>query len=105
MRATIPGFDSDGNEVSIGLDLRWSPLGVFERSRVSGNAWFPASGQRGAHVHTFSHGLRADAMAWGTVSLDGQAIGLAPTSDATLEQIRYFCQVIQHPRGGFEVDC
>ena len=44
-------------------------------------------------------------MAWGTVSLDGQAIGLAPTSDATLEQIRYFCQVIQHPRGGFEVDC
>jgi len=105
VQATIPGLDSNGNEVSIGLDLRWSPLGAFERSRVSGNAWFPASGQRGAHVHTFSHGLRADAVAWGTVSLDGQAIGLASTTDATLEQIRYFCQVIQHPRGGFEVDC
>ena len=44
-------------------------------------------------------------MASGTVSLDGRTIELAPTSDATLEQIRYFCQVIQHPQGGFDVDC
>ena len=105
VRTTIPGLDSDGNEVSIGLDVSWSPVGAFERSRVSGNAWFPANGQRGAHVHTFSHGLRADAIARGTVSLDGQEIALAPTSDATLEQVRYFCQVIQHPHGGFDVDC
>ena len=105
VRATLPGLDSDGNAVSIGLDVRWSPLGAFERSRVSGNAWFPASGQRGAHVHTFSHGLRADAMASGTVSLDARTIELAPTNDATLEQVRYFCQVIQHPQGGFDVDC
>jgi len=105
VRATIPSLDSDGNEVSIGLDVRWSLLGAFERSRVAGNAWFPATGQRGARVHTFSHGLRADATAWGTVSLDGRAIGLAPISDASLEQVRYFCQVIQHPHGGFDVDC
>jgi CheY-like chemotaxis protein len=64
-----------------------------------------ANGQRGAHVHTFSRGLRADAVAWGTVRLNGQAIELAQTSDATLEQVRYFCQVIQHPHGGFDVDC
>jgi len=25
LRATIPGLDSDGNEVSIGLDVSWSP--------------------------------------------------------------------------------
>jgi hypothetical protein len=105
VRASIPGIDSDGNEVNIGLDIRWTALGAFERSRVSGNAWFPAGGQRGAHVHTFSHGLRADATAWGRASLDGRSIELAPTTDATLEQVRYFCQVIQHPRGGFDVDC
>ena len=105
VRASIPGLDSEGHEVSIGLDVSWSPLGAFERSKVSHNAWFPANGQRGAHVHTFSHGLRADAIARGTVSLNGRAIALTPTSDATLEQVRYFCQVIQHPRGGFDVDC
>jgi hypothetical protein len=105
VRATIAGLDSDGNEVSIGLDVRWSPLEAFERSRVKNNAWFPANGQRGAHVHTFSYGLRAEALASGTVSLDGRTIELAPTSDATLEQIRYFCRVIQHPQGGFDVDC
>ncbi len=60
VRATIPGTDSEGNEVNIGLDVSWSLLGAFERSRVSNNAWFPANGQRGAHVHTFSHGLQAD---------------------------------------------
>ena len=105
VRTTLPGLDGDGNPVSIGLDVSWSPLGAYERSRVSGNGWFPAQGQRGAHVHTFSHGLRADALAWGSMTLDGQAIELAPTSDATLEQVRYFCQVIQHPHGGFDVDC
>ena len=105
VRATLPGLDGEGHEVSIGLDVSWSQVGAYERSRVSGNGWFPANGQRGAHVHTFSHGLRADALAWGIVTLDGQAIELAPTFDATLEQVRYFCQVIQHPRGGFDVDC
>jgi len=105
VRATIPGLDSDGNDVSIGLDVSWSPQGAYERSRVAGNGWFPASGQRGAHVHTFSHGLRSDAVAKGHITLNGQAIQLAPTADATLEQIRYFCQVIQHPHGGFDVDC
>jgi hypothetical protein len=25
--------------------------------------------------------------------------------DASLEQVRYFCQIIQHPQGGFDVDC
>ena len=105
VRATLPGLDGEGHEVSIGLDVSWSALGALERSRVAGNGWFPANGQQGARVHTFSHGLRADALAWGTLTLGGQAIELAPTSDATLEQVRYFCQVIQHPQGGFDVDC
>lgn len=105
VRGNLVGMDSEGQEVVIGLDLNWSPIGPYERSRISGNGWFPANGQRGAHVHTFSHGMRADATAMGTLTLDGQAIVLAPTSDASLEQVRYFCQVIQHPHGGFDVDC
>jgi hypothetical protein len=105
VRASLTGLDSDGNEVVIGLDLAWSPIGPYERSRVSGNGWFPANGQRGAHVHTFSHGLRVDATASGSLTLNGTSMALAPTSDASLEQVRYFCQVIQHPHGGFDVDC
>ena len=105
VRGSLGGLDSDGNEVVIGLNLAWAPIGSYEHSRVSGNGWFPANGQRGAHVHTFSHGMRADAAAWGSLSLNGQTIELAPTSDASLEQVRYFCQAIQHPHGGFDVDC
>jgi len=104
-RATLHGTDGDGNPVEIGLDIEWSALEAFEKSRVSRNAWFPASGQRGAHVHTFSFGLRAPAAAWGEVTIGGEAISLSPTFDASLEQVRYFCQVIQHPQGGYDVDC
>lgn len=103
--ATIPSTDMDGNPVAVALDLRWTPTMPFERSRVHDNAWLPEGVKFGAHVHTFSHGLRADALAWGEVTVDGQVLVLAPTADAQLEQVRYFCQVIQHPRGGAEVAC
>jgi hypothetical protein len=105
LAVTVPAEDSDGNQVQIQLDLQWSPTEPMQGSRVSGNGWFPAAGQRGAHVHTFSHGLSAPAMAWGELTVDGRQVSLAPTLDATLEQIRYFCQVIQHPQGGAEVAC
>jgi hypothetical protein len=103
--AAIPATDMDGNPVTIGLSLHWTPTGPLERSRIKGNAWLPEGVTFGAHVHTFSHGLRADAMASGQVSIGDELIELAPTTDAQLEQVRYFCQVIQHPRGGAEVDC
>ena len=72
---------------------------------MSGNGWFPAGQKRGAHVHTWSHGLRADATATGSITVAGTHTDLGPTTDASLEQIRYFCQVLQHPHGGFDVDC
>jgi hypothetical protein len=103
--ATLQGTDGDGNPVQIGLNIEWSALEAFEKSRVTGNDWFPANGERGAHVHTFSHGLRAPAAASGEVSINGEAIRLSSTFDASLEQVRYFCQVIQHPQGGYDVDC
>jgi hypothetical protein len=90
---TLSGTDGDGNPAA------------FERSKVSGNGWFPAGEKRGAHVHTWSHGFRADATATGSITVDGAQTVLEPTTDASLEQIRYFCQVLQHPQGGFDVDC
>jgi hypothetical protein len=105
LAVSVQAEDSDGNQVQLQLDLQWSPTEPLQRSRVSGNGWFPAAGQRGAHVHTFSHGLSAAAVAWGELRLEGQHLSLAPTFDASLEQVRYFCQVIQHPQGGAEVDC
>jgi hypothetical protein len=105
VQAAIPATDIDGSPVTIRLDLQWAQTEPLERSRVSGNGWLPAGTKFGAHVHTFSHGLRADAQAWGGVWLGGELLTLAPTADAQMEQVRYFCQVIQHPRGGAEVDC
>jgi hypothetical protein len=105
LQVAIPAIDSDGNAVDIELELHWAATEPLQRSKVSGNAWVPAGMKRSAHVHTFSHGLRAAAMAWGDMTVDGQALGLAPTNDGTLEQTRYFCQIIQHPQGGAEADC
>jgi hypothetical protein len=103
--ATLSGTDGDGNPVVIGLQVDWTAATAFERSKVSENGWFPAGEKRGAHVHTWSHGLRADATATGSITVDGAQTDLRPTTDASLEQIRYFCQVLQHPQGGFDVDC
>jgi hypothetical protein len=105
VHATLQGSDGDGNPVEMGIDIQWAPVEAYEGSRVKGNGWFSADGSRGAHVHTFSHGLRAAATAWGEITIEGQALSLSPTLDASLEQVRYFCQIIQHPRGGFDVDC
>lgn len=105
VQATLPAMDGDGNPVAMRVDLGWRPTGEFERSRVSGHGWFPAGEKRGARVGTFSHNLWSPAIAWGTIWLDGKAVPLAPTTDATLEQVRYLCMVVQHPQGGFDVDC
>ena len=102
---TLDGMDGDGNPVEIRLDVDWQAVTRLERSRVSGNDWFPVGEKRGAHVHTYSHGLRAPAVASGSVTVGGETTALGPTTDASLEQIRYFCRVIQHPQGGFDVDC
>ncbi|HEX6127643.1 MAG TPA: hypothetical protein VF071_01325 [Candidatus Limnocylindria bacterium] len=103
--ARLPGTDDDGNPVLFRVDLQWRPTAVFEKSRVSGHAWFPPGEKRGAWIGTWSHNWMAPAVAWGTVWLDGRAITLQPTVDATLEQVRYMCKVIQHPQGGAELDC
>lgn len=105
LQVSIPAMDRDGNGVQIDLDLEWSATEPFERSRVTGNDWFSNRETKGARVHTFSHGLAAAAVASGSVTVGGNTVELAVTTDATLQQTRYFCQVIQHPQGGAEVDC
>jgi hypothetical protein len=103
--ATLPGMDGDGNRIEIAIDLQWVASEPFARSKVSGNGSFPEDERLGARVHTFSHALSASAEAVGSITVAGARTDLEPTTDATLEQVRYFCQVIQHPQGGFDVDC
>jgi hypothetical protein len=105
IQVVMDGMDGDGNPVGLAIDLEWTASEPLHRSRVSGNAWFPVDEKFGARVHTFSHGMSATAVATGSITVDGNRVELGATTDATLEQIRYFCQVIQHPQGGFDVDC
>ena len=105
IHVVMDGMDGDGNPVTLAMDLEWTASEPLHRSRVSGNAWFPVDETFGARVHTFSHGLSAAAVARGSITVDGDRVELESTTDATLEQIRYFCQIIQHPQGGFDVDC
>ena len=103
--ATIPGTDLQGGAVEIRVELAFQPVADFERSRVSGHGWFPSGEKRGAWVGTFSHAMTAPGLGWGTIWLNGEALALDPTREVVLEQVRYLCKVIQHPRGGAEVDC
>ncbi len=105
IHVVMDGTDGDGNPATLAIDLEWAASEPLHRSRVSGNAWFPVDEKYGARVHTFSHGLSAAAVARGSITVDGTRVELESTTDATLEQIRYFCQIIQHPQGGFDVDC
>jgi hypothetical protein len=103
--ARVAGTDSDGDAVNLRIDLQWRPLADFERGKVSGHGWFPPGEMHGARVNTWSHNMWAPAVAWGSIWVDGQAVTVEPTQDATLEQVRYACKVIQHPQGGADVDC
>ena len=105
LHVDLDGMDGDGNPIEIAIDLEWVASEPLQRSRVSGNGWFPVDEKFGARVHTFSHGLSASAEARGSITVNGTHVDLERTAEATLEQIRYFCQVIQHPQGGFDVDC
>lgn len=103
--ADLAGTDADGQPVSFRVELSWRPSAPFETSRVVGHGSFPEGEKRGARVVTVSHTMTAPAVAWGTVWLDGHAFALGETPDATLQQVRYSCKVLQHPRGGADVDC
>ena len=105
LRVVLDGTDGDGDPIKMAMDIEWTASEPLRRSRVSGNGWFPVDEKFGARVHTFSHGLSASAVAHGSITVGGTHLELQPTAEATLEQIRYFCQVIQHPQGGFDVDC
>jgi hypothetical protein len=39
--ASLSGTDDVGGAVELRVDVEWRPLADFERSRVSGHAWFP----------------------------------------------------------------
>lgn len=103
--ARVPGTDSDGDAVTLRIDLQWRPLADFERGKVNGHGWFPPGEKHGARVNTWSHTMSAPAVAWGSVWVAGQAVMIDPTQDAGLEQVRYACKVIQHPQGGADVAC
>lgn len=105
MVAELTGVDDAGQPVRFVVDLAWRPAAPFETSRVVGSGSFPEGEKRGARVTTVSHTMTAPAVAWGTIRIGNQVLALAPTSDATLQQVRYSCKVLQHPRGGADVDC
>lgn len=103
--AELSGTDDSGSPVSFVVDLAWRPSAPFETSRVVGHGAFPEGEKRGARVATVSHTMTAPAIAWGTIRMDGRTLALSPTSEATLQQVRYSCKILQHPRGGADVDC
>ncbi len=85
--------EATGEPVSLAFDLAWQLDG--ELSHDTSHIHVPPSDQGVANSH--ENDLRGNAVAWGSVTIDGQTVELAPTYDAGLELIKGGCQVIVRP--------
>ncbi len=102
---TLSGTDGDGNPVVIDLQVDWTAATRSSARRCRATAGSPPV--RSA-ARTFTRGPTASGPTRPRPVRSpspARTTDLGPTTDASLEQIRYFCQVLQHPKGGFDVDC
>lgn len=99
---TLPVLDEVSNTtVPVHLDLEWTPVGEFDRDTVHTHAKVP----HGAIVNSHSQTLMADAAVSGTVTVDGTPYTFEPVGDAHLQQVKYGCQLIDHPQGEADLSC
>jgi hypothetical protein len=90
-----------GEPVSLEVSIAWQLDG--ELSHDTSHIHVPPSDQGVANSH--ENDLRGAAIAWGTLSVDGQVMELMPTTEAGLELIKGGCQVIVRPGQPSDLAC
>ncbi len=83
------------------LDLTWEATSAAAHDTTRSHVREP----RGGIIRSAANNWMADAIAYGSVTLDGVNLAPAPTFDAHLQRVKQSCSVIQHPRGGADFDC
>jgi len=94
--------DVSGTVVPVRLDLTWTLTGEFDRDTSHTHVRFPHEGVVNAHTQT----LTGDALTSGDIWLGDEHLTFEASTGAILEQVKYGCQVIRHPRSpGADLSC
>jgi len=93
--------EATGQPVSLAFDMAWQLDG--ELSHDTSHIHVPPSDQGVANSH--ENDLRGNAIAWGSVTINGVTMELPTTSDAGLELIKGGCQVIVRPGQPSDLAC
>ncbi len=93
--------EASGDPVSLALTMTWQLDG--EMSHDTSHIHVPPSDQGVANSH--ENDLRGAAIARGSVTINGTALELAPTTEAGLELIKGGCQVIVRPGQPSDLAC
>lgn len=102
VRTTVPVLDEiSGETVPVRLDLTWRPSEPFQRDTISTHARDPHAGIVNAHSQT----LMVAASVNGTVTTGADATSWPNADEASLEQVKYGCQLIRHPHGSTDFSC
>lgn len=100
--ATIPVTDDiSGRTVPVHLDIAWTLVGPLQRDTTHLHVRQPHRGIANSHAQT----LMGDALIGGKVTVAGAAYHFAPSEGAHLQQVKYGCQIIVHPRGTTDMAC
>lgn len=102
LRGVVPVTDDiSGLTYSVGLNLTWTAVTAAQHDTTRVHVREP----RGAIVNSAANTWMADAVAYGTVTLQGVNLAVGPTYDAHLSRTKQNCLVVQHPQGGADFDC
>lgn len=102
IHAVIPVSDDvSGRTVDAVLDLRWTAAGPMDHDTGHLHTRYPHYGIANSHQNTWMR----DAVAEGTLLIDGTLMQLGPSWDAHLSLVMYGCQTIIQPNSGGDLDC
>ena len=102
VQATVPLLDEvSGQTVPVNLHVHWSPSAPYVRDTLSTHVREPHGGIVNSHSQTRT----APALVEGTVMIADETFTFAGESDASLEQVKYGCQLIRHPHGTTALSC
>lgn len=102
IHAVIPVSDDfSGRSVDAVLDMTWTAVGPMDHDPGHLHTRYPHAAIANSHNNNWMR----DAVAEGTLALDGALLSLGPTGDAHISLVQYGCQVIVHPGAQVDLSC
>jgi len=100
---SLQGVDSvSGDTLTVLIDVEWTAAGPLYSGPVHSHVRFPGEGV----VNSHDNNLMRPAMATAALTIDGEAVALDPTWDASMELVKSGCMEVPWPHfDGFTKWC